>query len=63
MAAREAPLGASEQDKLILKYLREKVDPIFVPMMRSLIQQVIALLQGDFTCTVISTPMDFPKGS
>jgi len=40
MASRAPPPGASEQDKLILKYLREKVDPVFVPMMRTIIQKV-----------------------
>ena len=37
---RAVPPGASEQDKLILKYLSDKVDPIFVPLMRTLIQKV-----------------------
>ena len=37
--ARKIPAGASEQDKMILQYLRDKVDPVFVPLMRTLIQK------------------------
>ena len=36
---RKIPAGASEQDKMILQYLRDKVDPVFVPLMRTLIQK------------------------
>jgi len=31
--------GSAEEDRVILKYLRQKVDPLFVPMTRALVRE------------------------